>query len=70
MASLTEVITKWATETLLGIITSVEAGVTTPKDAMIEVEQLKSAVPGFKIDYTLADFEKILISGKSAYTGI
>lgn len=48
---------------LLGIITSVESGVTTPEDAVEELNDLrektgKTGLP-FKADYVLADFAKI-----------
>lgn len=48
---------------LLGIINSVESGVTTPEEAVEELTKLKAnaAKAGltFKADYTLADFTKI-----------
>ncbi len=43
---------------LLGIIASVESGVTTPEDAVIELAELKTKT-GIKADYMLADFQKI-----------
>lgn len=48
---------------LLGIISSVESGVTAPEEAVDELNDLrekagKAGVP-FKADYVLADFEKI-----------
>jgi hypothetical protein len=48
---------------LLGIITSVEGGITEPKDAVEELTTLKAqaAKAGltFRAEYTLEDFEKI-----------
>lgn len=48
---------------LLGIIASVESGVTTPEDAVEKLETLKIRATvanlTFKADYTLADFQKI-----------
>ncbi len=48
---------------LLGIITSVESGVTTPEEAALELSSLKArastAGVNFKADYTVADFQKI-----------
>ena len=48
---------------LLGIITSVEAGVTTPEEAVEELNDLKDRAEEagfpFDADYTLVDFENI-----------
>lgn len=50
--------------TLLGIISGVEAGVTSPAEAVEELETLKANAPQtFKADYTFEDFERI---GKNA----
>jgi len=56
---------------LLGIITSVEAGVTTPEEAVDELNDLrekagKAGIP-FKVDYVLADFVKIRENYVSTY---
>ncbi len=56
---------------LLGIITSVESGVTTPEEAVEELNDLrekagKAGIP-FKADYTLTDFEKIRENYVSTY---
>ena len=49
-----------ASRLLLGIITSVESGSTTPEDAVKELEQLKSQAPeGFKAAFTQVDFQRI-----------
>lgn len=49
-----------AEELLLGIIESVEAGVTAPEAAVDELNLLKKSAPqGFKGDYTLEDFVRI-----------
>jgi hypothetical protein len=56
---------------LLGIITSVESGVTTPEAAVEELSGLKTRAAAenlpFKADYTLADFEKIRQNYVSTY---
>lgn len=48
---------------LLGIIASVESGVTTPEDAVTELAGLKekatAAGLNFRADYTLQDFQDI-----------
>jgi hypothetical protein len=49
--------------TLLGIITSVESGVTSPEDAEAELSQLRNEAEkanlNFRADYTVDDFRKI-----------
>lgn len=53
---------------LLGIINSVEAGVTTPEDAVSELADVKKAAPSeFKTNYTLEDFQRIQVAGQSSY---
>ncbi len=53
---------------LLGIITSVEGGVTTPEDAISELEELKSrAGANFRADYTVDDFIKLRENYVSQY---
>lgn len=57
-----------ASRLLLGIITSVEAGVTTPEAAVEELKQLKSQAPeGFKADFTIQDFNNIRANYAAAY---
>ena len=56
---------------LLGIITSVESGVTSPEDAVDELSNLKgnatkSGLP-FKADYTLKDFQAIQALSAATY---
>lgn len=52
-----------AQRVLLGIVTSVESGVTTPEEAVNELallkKEAKEAGLNFTANYTLADFEKI-----------
>jgi hypothetical protein len=56
---------------LLGIIISVESGVTTPEEAVDELNELntraETANLNFKADYTLADFEEIRADYLSNY---
>jgi hypothetical protein len=56
---------------LLGIIQSVEAGVTTPEDAFEELKDLKARALGsninFTSDYSIADFKLIRIQHSSEY---
>lgn len=54
---------------LLGIITSVESGVTSPEDAVEELAELKTKAAGlnFKADYTLENFQKIRENYVSTY---
>jgi hypothetical protein len=56
---------------LLGIIASVEVGVTSPVDAVEEVATLKAQAEAanlaFQANYTLADFEKIRTDYVSNY---
>ena len=55
-----------AQEALIGIITSVEAGVTSPEDAVEELAAVREeSVPEFKPNYTLGDFQDIRLSGAS-----
>jgi hypothetical protein len=60
-----------AQRTLLGIIASVEAGVTAPEDAVKELALLKNRAKisglSFKADYTLSDFQKIREAYASTY---
>jgi hypothetical protein len=55
---------------LLGIITSVESGITSPEDAVEELATLREQVAasgiGFHWDYTLEDFQKIRAVSQSA----
>jgi len=45
---------------LMGIISSVEAGVYTPEEAVVELNKLKEQAPeSFKADYTVEDFRRI-----------
>jgi hypothetical protein len=48
---------------LLGIISSVEAGITSPIEAMAELNELKAQADDaglkFRADYTVEDFENI-----------
>jgi hypothetical protein len=56
---------------LLGIIQSVEAGVTTPEDAFEELKDLKARALGnninFTSDYSIADFKLIRVQHSSEY---
>lgn len=56
---------------LLGIISSVEGGITTPEDASEELAELKEKAAkaglNFKADYTVDDFIKIRESYVSQY---
>lgn len=53
---------------LLGIITSVEAGVTMPEEAVQELNALKSQAPDtFKPNYTLEDFQNIAKAANTEY---
>ncbi len=56
---------------LLGIIASVESGVTTPEEAVAELSSLrtrtKEAGVNFKADYELADFQKLRQNYVSTY---
>lgn len=56
---------------LLGIITSVEAGYTTPSDAVTELKTLKDQAASagllFKADYTEEEFQKLRENFTSTY---
>lgn len=57
-----------AQRNLLGIITSVEAGVTTPEEAVQELNGLKSDAPlTFRPNYTLEDFQNIAKAAATTY---
>lgn len=60
-----------AQRVLLGIVTSVESGVTTPEEAVNELallkKEAKEAGLNFTANYTLADFEKIQADSASVY---
>ncbi len=49
-----------AQRTLLGIIASVESGLTAPTDAVTELAALKAQAPeGFEANYSVEDFERV-----------
>ena len=55
--------TRLTARAMLGIISSVESGVTTPEEAVVEVKELERRAlecgAPFKNNYTLEDFQKI-----------
>jgi hypothetical protein len=57
--------------TLLGIIVAVESGVTTPEEAVDELNKLKAKAAkaglNFRADYLLADFQEIRKNSISSY---
>jgi len=53
---------------LMGIIASVESGITSPEEALAELASLKKQAPdGFEADYTLEDFQRIREDYSSSY---
>jgi hypothetical protein len=59
MAKLSEV---QASRTLLGILASVESGVTTAEDARVELDQLRDSAPETfrtRVNYTVGDLKKL-----------
>jgi hypothetical protein len=57
---------------LLGIISSVESGITTPEEAVTELADLKAKavkanIPTFQADYTLENFQSIRDAYVSEY---
>lgn len=60
-----------AQRTLLGIITSVESGVTSPEDAVKEQETLKAEAQAaglnLNANYTLADFQQVRAAYAAQY---
>ena len=57
-----------AQRALIGVISSVEAGLTTPQEAVEELSAIRDASPeSFRPDYTLEDFQRIVENAKGSY---